>query len=586
MKRDFTQGAYSALHLLVSGVEDAELGDFTLWGTDGWSVYEKWIYELDIKAYIDSVNLYHRNVIEKNGATHDSIDTVFTDVGCVDSTYQGIFANIHTNLEQWKTYIEQLGTVIDPSKGMFTPASMATAFDTLLANISQSSAACLKDAMVRNINGELIFNEDLIYEYMKKSPSEMTDAEMQALLEVISQLQDTVAFYESLATIGDDQIGADIWTQVAWLADDTQYASFTAVSMHYNDIYLNLLNRVSELSKDEYTFASALVKIGTDDASISLLGTKYTNEYGKLFGELSFDAYLAKYQSEHTEQYFLKLEASETRSLEIFNPDKIERGAKKAGNKFLENVGLRDEEKDEFFLDSNGNEIDGKKAPTFYDRQFSLAEWSVGDSASVSFYDGTFAIGENGKLNVVVGNAEAHASVTGGFYVIGANGEKRFSPGVSAEVGTSITAFEADWEQQLWGDENLGINADATLTVGKAEAKADGTVQFFNENGSVDVQLGASAKIEAIALEAEGSLGANVLGGEVAVTGGVNVGIGAHADVGYRDGVIKCDIGASLGVGFSIDVEIDVGGMVDTVCDGAASLWDSAVDGWNDFWGI
>lgn len=53
---------------------------------------------------------------------------------------------------------------------------------------------------------------------------------------------------------------------------------------------------------------------------------------------------------------------------------------------------------------------------------------------------------------------------------------------------------------------------------------------------------------EATAAELEGSLGVNVLGGEVGVSGSVSVGVGAHADVGYKDGVFKFDIGASIGL--------------------------------------
>lgn len=79
------------------------------------------------------------------------------------------------------------------------------------------------------------------------------------------------------------------------------------------------------------------------------------------------------------------------------------------------------------------------------------------------------------------------------------------------------------------------------------------------------------------------------------VFGGVNFGIGAHADVGYKDGVLKCDIGASLGVGVSLDVEIDISGMVETVndfigdgvetvVDKAGAVWEDIQDGWNDFW--
>ena len=65
---------------------------------------------------------------------------------------------------------------------------------------------------------------------------------------------------------------------------------------------------------------------------------------------------------------------------------------------------------------------------------------------------------------------------------------------------------------------------------------------------------------------------------------GVNFGIGAHADLGYKDGVIKADVGLSVGLGVSAAVEIDIGGMVNTVVDGAEAVWDGACDLWDSLW--
>lgn len=190
------------------------------------------------------------------------------------------------------------------------------------------------------------------------------------------------------------------------------------------------------------------------------------------------------------------------------------------------------------------------------------------------------------KVDVVAGNAEAHANVSSDLFTTNNDGEKIFNPRVVAEVGASVTALEAKWDKQWAGNEMLGINSKTDVTVGKASAEASAGVQLFDENGEIDPQLGVNASLEAIAAEASGSVGLNVLGGEVAAKGSVNFGIGAHADVGYKDGVLKCDIGASLGVGVSAGIEVDVGGMVDTTCDLASSAMEFAKDGWEDFCGM
>lgn len=51
----------------------------------------------------------------------------------------------------------------------------------------------------------------------------------------------------------------------------------------------------------------------------------------------------------------------------------------------------------------------------------------------------------------------------------------------------------------------------------------------------------------------------------------------------YRDGVVKVDIGASLGVGASVALEVDVGGMVDTITDTATAAWEGVKSGWKAF---
>ena len=59
--------------------------------------------------------------------------------------------------------------------------------------LNSSNVQCLKDQMVQNVDGELIFDEDLIYEYLKKDQAQLTDEEQQMLIDVIATLQETVS---------------------------------------------------------------------------------------------------------------------------------------------------------------------------------------------------------------------------------------------------------------------------------------------------------------------------------------------------------------------------------------------------------
>jgi hypothetical protein len=85
------------------------------------------------------------------------------------------------------------------------------------------------------------------------------------------------------------------------------------------------------------------------------------------------------------------------------------------------------------------------------------------------------------------------------------------------------------------------------------------------------VKVGASA--EAIAGEISGKVGAKVLGTDVGVSGSLNYGVGAHANIGFSDGKLSLDVGATLGVGASVKLDIDVSGTVNAVCDGAKAAW-------------
>lgn len=226
------------------------------------------------------------------------------------------------------------------------------------------------------------------------------------------------------------------------------------------------------------------------------------------------------------------------------------------------------------------------KEAAFLERKQTLAEYKIiGGSIGGSIFCEKVSIGDSGTIEATVGKAEAHGSIRAGLHVIGNDGTEKFSPGISAEVGTSVTAMEVAWDQQWLGDKNLGVSTDTKVTIGKAEAKMGGQALIYGDDGKLNLQLNANASVEAIAWKAEGTAKLNVIGGDIGVKGSVQFGIGAHADVGFHDGKFKFDVGASLGIGASVGFEVDIGGMVDSVKDSAKSAWDSVVGGWNSIFG-
>lgn len=164
-----------------------------------------------------------------------------------------------------------------------------------------------------------------------------------------------------------------------------------------------------------------------------------------------------------------------------------------------------------------------------------------------------------GEAYVDAGKVEAHAELF-------ASGR-----GVGLGAGASAVALALGASGHL-GNDMAGVHGEAGVAVHKAGVEAEAGVGF-DQNGNF--RAGAKASAEYIGAEASGKVGADILGTDVDVTGSVNVGVGAHADVGFTDGTLKVDVGASLGVGVSVGVEIDISGTIDAV-----SGWAESALGW------
>lgn len=581
MKRDFSEGARQELLNLVRQVENERISVFTDWAGDRWYDYQDWIGALDIGQFINNVNGYHKTVIDKNNASESDINRIFNNVNQVDESYRASFDDTCDDMESWQQKIHQLSEIIAPANGSFNSVFTGIGLRNMLRTLKQENVQLITERLMRQVGGVIVVDQQSVFDILRQKLSQINQARIQGVVKVLEKLEKSVTDYTALAAWSGKNWDIRVAEAMKWLEGQSEFTSFSGVASHYNDIYVNILNYISEHSNDKDTLAASLFNFGTDKWDLNLIGAESSETLGKIFGSSTFGAYLAKYTTEHTTEYFAKLEAALTS--EGSAGFKLKDWENALEDK-LEDWGLRADEKlPTEYYDKDGNLIDEKDAPTFYDRQATLGEWKKQAKADINIYDYNYA-DSNSKGSVTVGEAEAHAGISAGFYVIGADGKsKKFSPGFNGEIGASVTAFEAGWDQQFIGNENLGLNGDVGFTAGKAEATASGTAQIFGEDGKLDFQLGAEAKAEAIAAELEGSVGANLLGGEVGVKGGVNVGIGAHAEAGYTDGVLKLDAGVSVGVGVSLGVEIDIGGMVDTVCDGAEAAWDGFTEGVSDF---
>lgn len=195
----------------------------------------------------------------------------------------------------------------------------------------------------------------------------------------------------------------------------------------------------------------------------------------------------------------------------------------------------------------------------------------IGTSASASLWDWE---SKGGHVKAYAGKAEGKIEGYAGLYQRDPNtGEFEFKPGIGGSIGGSVTAFTAEEEAMLGGD-MLGVYAKSSQTVGRLGGNVEGSIGLYDETGKLNPSAYVGGSLEAIAGEITGSAGAKILGTDVGVSGSLNYGVGAHANVGFHDGKVSLDVGATLGVGASVKLEIDVGGTVEAVCDVAKAAWD------------
>lgn len=210
----------------------------------------------------------------------------------------------------------------------------------------------------------------------------------------------------------------------------------------------------------------------------------------------------------------------------------------------------------------------------FWEKSWDKANsaWHMGDS--VDNEDSTHA-----SYNIDLLKYKASAEIYGGTYCIDSEtGKKKLRLAAGASLGFTMSAFSADAEMQL-GNSNFGGYLKGDVTAGKVDAKAEGVIGLRDAEGNINPTLHGRLSAEAIAAEASIKGGVKVAGTDIGVKASARVGIGAHAEAGYKDGKLSLDVGASFGVGGSVKLEVDVSGTIKAVSGAVKSAWNT-VAGW------
>lgn len=222
--------------------------------------------------------------------------------------------------------------------------------------------------------------------------------------------------------------------------------------------------------------------------------------------------------------------------------------------------------------------IDNRPDDDFYNNRGTILEAKVDHKIEHSVLDENmggdvgFAQGSLGLK--LLSYEQFHSSASAGLYIFDKDGNKIFSPSVNAEIGTSVAYIQVDAEGRIGlGEDNklLGLYGNVEAEALSAELKGK-----FSFIPGKEVYTGLNAEVTAAKIS--GSGGISVLGTDIGVTGGLKVGLGAHADVGFTDGKFKVDVGGAIGLGFDLGFEIDVSGTVDAVADIATDAWNGTVD--------
>ncbi len=563
MFRDFSETSKQQTLQLVSEVEkDNNIVDMQ---SNRWNDYNIWMNKLSLNQCVNDVDVYQKTVFAKNKASKEKIESIFNKVTKIDGTYGTIMGNINTELSEILSYIDTMNFIITPSNGVFSSSAMDNKFKDILEREEKASAQCLKDSLMQNVDGDLVFNAELIKEYLGKDETQLSNEKKRVLIDVYYELLKKVDLSKVLNISNSGSSGGNLDTSKMITNIEVRNSISLVGLSGYDKTYVDIINYMYNQDENGKSFATSLLKVTSGESSFSYLGVEASKKSDAMSSVANLTIYSAKYEDENVSIYLnkLNLEAEAKDNGLHLNEDNLKllnKANEKINEKLVESK-YRTEEKDKYYCNEKQQRLIGD-GPTFYDKKSTIYEVNKGISVSNSLYEANINTPGNGNIKVDVGRSEAHAGIRAGMYVMGADKKKDiFSPGVEADIGTSYTMLDIDYNQKLLGNDEFGAEANGEIVVGQCSAEAGLGVTLRDENGAINPQANVNVSAEAIGAKAEGDVTGKLFGGEVKAGGSINYGIGGHANVGLKDGVFKVDIGASAGLGASVNFDVDVAGI-------------------------
>lgn len=185
MLRDFSDKSRVQLISLVNEVENGKSGNFTDWIADRWVDFLSWIGQLNTKGSLNTVNNYHRKVIDKNNATKKAINQIFDHVNSIDRTYSNNLKDIENSLKQWETYIDSLGEIVSPANGTFNVQYITYKMSNVLKDIDEENVAFIRKYLTNETTVDRIYLTYLLEELAKKDIADMSDEELKLISDIV-----------------------------------------------------------------------------------------------------------------------------------------------------------------------------------------------------------------------------------------------------------------------------------------------------------------------------------------------------------------------------------------------------------------